>query len=389
MQINRIIFLSQDRFSERNFKRFGIQLLMDRGFHVEFWECSPFLMPVLFETFHPPDTFTFHGFKLFYSEKLLLEAIAGLTPSDIMLTYLGGVHIKTCRIYKKITEQDIPWGVNITGRVPVSPELKGFKSRVVKLIENPVLLVNFLFKKIPVSWFKLRPFQFILTEGTAPLSNDYLELSDSKTDILNVHGVEYDLFLESREQKNAFNTEYVVFLDGCGPMHPDRLIFKNQYPCSKEEYFSNLNSFFKFIEQRLGCEVIIAAHPKSRYDEIPDLFEGRQIIRGKTHDLVKNSKFVITFFSTSVHFAVIYKKPIIFLAINPYRRNELDLKTTHIASQFGKLPVYWNGENSVNLEIELEMDDEKYSQYFDYYLKKQGSPEQYSWDIFADYLESL
>ena len=389
MQINRIIFLSQDRFSERNFKRFGIQLLMDRGFHVEFWECSPFLMPVLFEAFNPPDPFTFPGFKLFHSEKLLLEAIDKLTPSDIVLTKLGGVQSKTRKIYKKISERGIFWGVNITGTVPVSPELKGFKSRAKKFFENPVLLVNFLFKKIPVSWFKLRPFQFILTEGNAPLPNDYLELSDSKTDILNVHGVEYDLFLESREQKNSFNAEYAVFLDNCGPLHPDQLIFKNRYPCSEKEYFANLNGFFKFIEQRCVCEVVIAAHPKSKYEEMPDLFEGRQVIRGKTHDLVKSSKFVITSHSTSMHFAVIYKKPIIFLAINPHRRNELDLKTTHLASQFGKSPVYWTGENSVNLEAELEMDDEKYSQYLDYYLKKQGSPERYSWDIFADYLESL
>jgi hypothetical protein len=135
--------------------------------------------------------------------------------------------------------------------------------------------------------------------------------------------------------------------------------------------------------------VVIAAHPKSKYEEMPDLFEGRQVIRGKTHDLVKSSKFVITSISTSVHFAVMYKKPIIFLAINPYRRNELDLKTTHIASQFGKSPLYWTEGASVDLEATLEMDDEKYSQYLDYYIKKQGSPKRYSWDIFADYLESL
>ncbi len=43
----------------------------------------------------------------------------------------------------------------------------------------------------------------------------------------------------------------------------------------------------------------------------------------------------------------------------------------------------------MDLKAELEIDDEKYSQYFDYCLKKIDFTKSCSWGISADYLDSL
>jgi hypothetical protein len=389
MKINRIIFIIQDRFTKRNMERFGIQRLMNRGFNVEVWECSPFLMPVLFEEFTPPDSLTFVGFKLFHSEKLLLGSIDGLTFNDVVLTCLGNTQIKTRRIYKRISEKNIHWGACLSGRMPISVEMQGFSSRATRLCENPKLVFEFLFRKLPVNLFGLRPFQFLLVSGAAPTLHCFPGLIDSRTEILNAHGIEYDLYLKNREQDILSKSDKVVFLDTCGPFHPDRAIFKTQFPCSEKEYYSNLNFFFNMIETKFGCRVVIAAHPKSKYEEMPEFFEGRQVLRGETHNLVKDSKFVITAGSTAVYFAVMYKKPIIFLALNPDCANEFDLKINPIASALGKSPLCWSKNSSVDLEAELGIDEEKYSQFMESYIKKTGSPKRYSWDIFADYLESL
>jgi hypothetical protein len=389
MKFERIIFISQDRLTKRNADRYGIQLLIDRGFQVEFWECTPFLMPALFETYSPPDAFTFAGFKLFRSEQSLLKTIDELTSHDVVFTALGGCHIKTRRIYKRISEKNAPWGSFISGRIPVPVELKGFWNRIEKFCESPSLLINFIFKKFPSRWFKLRAFKYVLVSGAAPISSYFTGLIDSQTDILDAHSMEYDLYFENRKFGISDKPEHIVFLDAFGPFHPDHLVFKTQFPCSTEDYYGNLNSIFKTIEKKFGLNVIIAAHPKSKYEEMPDLFEGRQVIRGETHDLVKNSKFVLTSASTSVHFAVIYKKPIIFLAMNPSKTNQLDLKINHVASMFGKVPIHWPENCSVDFEKEIEIDEEKYSQFLNNYIKKSGSPDRHSWDIFADYLESL
>ena len=122
MKVERIIFISQDRLTKRNAERYGIQLLTDRGFQVEFWECTPFLMPALFETYKPPDAFTFPGLKLFRSEQSLLKALDGLTSQDIVFTALGRLQIKTLKIYRRISKNKAPWGSSFTGRVPISVE---------------------------------------------------------------------------------------------------------------------------------------------------------------------------------------------------------------------------------------------------------------------------
>jgi hypothetical protein len=389
MKTNRIIFFTEDQFTERNSERFGVQLLMNRGFQVEVWECSPFLRPALFDASSSSDTFPFSGYKLFHSKKSLLKAIDDLTAHDVILTYLSNSQIKTHRIYTSISQKCIPWGSVLDGQIPIPSELKGFWSRATRLLENPASLISFFLKKLPGGWQKLRPFQFLLVGGSGPYLSAFPGLIDSQTDILNIHSFDYDLYLKKKEVKSSFNSEYVVFLDHCGPYHPDRKAFKTLYPCSPEEYYGNLNEIFNLIEDKFSYKVVIAAHPKSNYPEMPDLFKGRQVICGETHDLVKGAKFVVASASTAVHFAVIFKKPIVFLALNPDRNNELDLKIKHLASELGKSPIHWNGKSSVDFETQLEINGEKYSEFLDFYIKTPDSPERFSWDIFADYLDSV
>ena len=60
------------------------------------------------------------------------------------------------------------------------------------------------------------------------------------------------------------------------------------------------------MEKDYGCEVIIAAHPKSNYQD--GTFGNRRIIYGKTPELIKNAKLVIHQCSTTFFLAVLFKK---------------------------------------------------------------------------------
>jgi hypothetical protein len=70
------------------------------------------------------------------------------------------------------------------------------------------------------------------------------------------------------------------------------------------------------FEKKFGLRVIIAAHPGISYDS--NVFNEREIYMGKTGALVKYSKVVISQSSLSVSFAVLYKKPIIFMCTSEY-----------------------------------------------------------------------
>ena len=54
--------------------------------------------------------------------------------------------------------------------------------------------------------------------------------------------------------------------------------------------------------------MIIAAHPRSEYEKIGNMFNDRIFIRDKTVNLVKFSNFVIAHSSTSISYAILYEK---------------------------------------------------------------------------------
>ncbi len=117
--------------------------------------------------------------------------------------------------------------------------------------------------------------------------------------------------------------KYIVFVDQNIPFHPDSSI--NGYSFPEETYFKELNKFFSAIEEKYSYPIIISAHPTSKKYESHDYFSGRRIIYNKTKDLIKNSEMVIVHFSTAMGFAVMYKKPLIFLnssVFSKYRQFE-------------------------------------------------------------------
>jgi hypothetical protein len=83
---------------------------------------------------------------------------------------------------------------------------------------------------------------------------------------------------------------------------------------NEHDFFRLINVFFDLLEKEYGLKVVIAAHPTANYDA--ETFRGREIIRLKTAELVKDSDFVISMWSTSTGYAVLNQKPIIFIYTN-------------------------------------------------------------------------
>lgn len=110
---------------------------------------------------------------------------------------------------------------------------------------------------------------------------------------------------------------YCVFLDVYLPFHED-LEWVGLRRIAPAPYFGALNRFFALVEKKYGVKVVIAAHPTARYDE--KVFQGRTILKGATPRLVKDSSFVISHHSTSVSYAVLNKKPLVFIYTDDMKR---------------------------------------------------------------------
>jgi hypothetical protein len=210
-----------------------------------------------------------------------------------------------------------------------------------------------------------------------------------KTEIIRAHTLDYDLYLENKDTVDD-QEDYAVFLDEYLPYHPDFLIETiGPIHLNAEQYYRTINKFFSEIEKKFGVRTIIAAHPYSRYDLKPECFPGREIIKGRTVELVKRSKFVFAHMSTSINFAVLYKKPILFLTTDGISAIPQGHFIDHFARQFKKKPINADHSEELTLASELKMDEESYRKYYSNYIKASGSPQKPFWEIVADHIERV
>jgi len=132
-----------------------------------------------------------------------------------------------------------------------------------------------------------------------------------------VNSFEYDHYIGNRNNDSKLLDEkYCVFLDTMLPSHPDFSLLKEK-SIDASSYYRKVDKFFCNVEETFRLKVVIAAHPKRNY--LDDSFGIRPYYQGKTLELVKNCEFVIAHASTSIAFAVLFKKPIIFIYDNEIR----------------------------------------------------------------------
>lgn len=177
------------------------------------------------------------------------------------------------------------------------------------------------------------------------------------------------------------DAEYVVFLDAYLPFHPDFRI-NNLENINQEKYRIGINNFFDKIESETGKHVVIAAHPKAEYPH--GYFGTRSLIKNKTAQLVMLSHAVISHYSTATSYAILWKKPLIFIYSDDMKRatdvaymmsittamaNELDMSIINI----DHLP------QSIQLN---EVRDEVYDDYRMKYITTSTSCESRNKDIF-------
>ncbi len=204
--------------------------------------------------------------------------------------------------------------------------------------------------------------------------------------IVPVNYFDYDNYLRIRDDgKRFFDGDYCVYLDGNLAFDSDCKVLKMK-TIAPDKYYGALNRFFSLVEKKCGVEVVIAASPKSEY---PDGFFGkRRIYKYKTNELVKDCSFAIADFSTSVAYAVLYKKPVIF-----YYTDEMKgLSYFEGIKNFAAIlscDIY--NIDSLGDESRLEIkpiDLEKYDAYKYAYITSKESESRYTKDIVPNYLKN-
>jgi hypothetical protein len=385
-KITKIIYLIGSPFNQRDYERYGVETFIQNGFDVFVWDFTPFLHPQVDRLVIPPDPIEYKNFMRFNSKR---DAIAAISKEreDCFVVSLIPYRINTFSIFRQITKNKLPYSVFISNSIPdpYSNKSKKFLFKKIRRL-TPRKLINHLFIKIPFFLFGVSPATFALAGGAK--SSTKMPLINYKTEVAWIHTLDYDIYLDDKESVQG-GAKMAIFLDAYVPFHPDNIHAGINSPVTPDEYYPLLCKFFNYVEEELGLNVVIAAHPRSHYDKLPDFFQGRKVIRGKTIELVKDSKLVILHDSTAINFSVLYKKPMIFITMDRFEKTEGGCYISKFASYFKKKSINISRNAGIDLERELFVYEEGYAKYKHDFIKTEGTEETPFWQVVANKIKFL
>ena len=388
--MKKIIYIIESKFNNRDYHRFGIDIIIKKGYDVNVWDLSPLLRPKYFNNYFPLDPISFDKHILIYNRDDAVKLIEKLSSQDVAICVLG-INERNIFLYNHLAKNNVKYGFYLLGLLPLAKKTP-LLILVKKILQNPLWGLKKIISRQKIKKIEIKPADFLIVGGKEAM-NDGRYTIGNQTKIIKGHTFDYDRFLENeRNNKNNIRegNAYAVFLDHYLPHHPDFIGHPNLDGgvVSVEDYYSPLNTFFSFLEENLDLEIIIAAHPRSNYDKIGNPFNNRKILMNSTAHLTKHSKLVITHCSASISFAILYNKPIIFIRDECYHPGFARNIDT-IAETFEKKPIDISKSYSYLSDKELIVNKSIYRQYKESFIKEAKTPEKLLWEIFADYLDNL
>lgn len=310
--MKKVVYISYMHLSEKVARDWYIDYLRANGIMVEYWD----LIPLLFGRFNEAGSkiadFVFTPGT--YSE---LEKMLGLPENReaiyvILICYEG----RFARLFRLLSKYNCRTYFIAWGNIPVK-SLPIWHQIVCGLINNPRQFTGKVINKIKGVVYKelklVNSFDVVFAAGDATV-----KMYPDAGKIVPINLVDYDHYMRTKSaSRRIVEGPYAVFLDIYLPYQSDLKAVGLQV-VDPQNYFFSLNRFFKIFEQEYGIKVVIAAHPKADYGN--KTFEGREIYMGLTPELVKDADFVISHHSTSLGYAVLNCKPIIFVYTDEMKR---------------------------------------------------------------------
>ena len=165
-----------------------------------------------------------------------------------------------------------------------------------------------------------------------------------ETKIIESHSLDYDRYLKINSKKKMINKKrYNVFIDQMMFAHPDGRDNKLIFDKKKEIiYLKELKNFFIYINKKYKKKIIFNFHPRSTAKYKMNI---KKIINlkfckfqewEKTDISIKNSDLVMGHTSSAFQFAILWRKPIIFLThstFSDYNKKYIEGMSSEIKSK--------------------------------------------------------
>ena len=397
--MTRVIYLLDQPLSEWNYTRFGMEQWVASGWTVEIWDLTEYLNPAIHEYYFSIGL-SVKRIERYTSIKKMSD-IYRLTiftdrKNDWCIDSIGnsfrGLFIRLLLSIKGV--RFIRSFLSCIPLLPSSNTRRSLSSRLRRLfLATPSQLL-----KLFGDYFCQIIKDNFLTVGAVVVSGvkSYENISIDTEKIVYAHNLDYDEYLRALNfDKKSFHDPYIVFLDQNYCAHSDYLYDFEESIINSSEYYIPINNFLIAASRNFNQDVIVAGHPRMPNEVVEkNNFPNFEVIYGRTAELIAGASFIVCQNSTAIQLAIIHKKPIIFInsyiiaAKDPNFSQYIELYATVL----GKKSIYIDTDTDIeNIEWdhELTVNEEKYKNYMDQYVKYPNSPEKLIYEIVANKLEEI
>ena len=384
----KVIYLVRSPLSARDFKRFGIKNWINHKWETKVFDITKYLNPSFWRHVDGDKfSFNFEGLTIFQNINDVLSTINNLQNKVVFIDILGFSNAEM-----RIRAAARAHGVLVKIELGFIPKAKINKNiwELFSLIKNPIAFIkkSISFVKNKVQKIRAERYtDYIVVGGNKSM----LGINEKQTSVIKAHNLDYDFFIQEEQVKSNKNSNYLVFLDEDAPYHSDFIRFGIKPYVTEDCYYPVMDLGLNEMAKSLKLNIKIAAHPKSNYAAKQKKYN-QLILENKTFELIRDADVVIAHGSTALGWAVIMKKPIIFVTTDEIQNASYAKSYAKYIDNFaailGKKAVNLSQLSSVNnWSDHLNIDNEKYEKYIENYIKTKGSPEKLVWDIVIEHIE--
>jgi len=388
--MSNLLYMLERPLDERDFDRFGIKFMLERGHKVSIFDVGDVTLPTLeHDRSHYPD---FKNVEIVCAQtRRDLDANLGLLRSaDIIITFAGTSHftLRNLPVHRLVSRSGTPYLFAFTNPYPGWTRyrdengMKWARLRDVVSRISEIQPANSLMSRLPLQMLGVRRADYVVTGGRNCLA--YGRLANGSTHQIMTHAMDYELFRREAEKART-ETNTAVFIDEYLPYHPDLTNTGLKSPMKAEDYYGFLSALFDRIEEIFGLEVVIAACPRADYTDKPNAFGNRRIEYNATARLVGECRLVVAHRSTAINFAILFRKPVMLTTTEKIYQHSSQTPYLEGFARSLEQPIHFIDRlSSVNLDRVFEFDDAIYDRYIRDFIKQPDSPDAPFWQIVAD-----
>lgn len=381
-----LLLLLKNPFSLRDYERMGIEALRQR-FELSILDCSSWLMP---QTCHSREILPPVCDEVVRIASLQeFRQFVAKAPGGVAIDYVGQFSAQAILMFHVLKSAGFRIAVLDSGAFPLPQEWRrvGFSWQSFIYAFKSQLLTRALRKLGRVLLLKILPDQrpdMALVAGSSWRADPRFVGASVK---IPAHSFDYEKYRRiNADEMPASVPAWALYIDESLPSHEDNSELGYDAPVSFERFSVALKRFFDQFEQESGMTVRVAAYPSARSDAYyKALFGDRDVVFGQTAELVKGAAVVFAHASTAISFAVLWRRPLVFL-VSEELRNSWYMPWVLAPQRVLRAPLVDIDEEAAGCVVGKEggvVDALSYEAYENTYLRSPDADEASLWDILS------